>query len=181
MAEALASKATKQRPNDLHLAAYRYWGEGGLGLIITGNAQVDVRYLGEASDLAIHPGDSTSPEAISRWTALAEASQLASGGGTPTIVQLNHPGRQSVTGYRSFMEKSIAPSAVALNFPGGFWARVLGRLIMGTPRAMTMEDIDLVVQQFVEGAVLMYKAGFKGIQLHAAHGYLICQFLSPKV
>ena len=58
--------------------------------------------------------------------------------------------------------------------------RVLSKLAVGTPREMTQKDIDEVVQQFAAAAKLAYEAGFKGVELHGAHGYLLCQFLMAK-
>jgi len=100
--------------------------------------------------------------------------------GTPTIVQINHPGRQSPmgAGKRGLFEKNLAPSAVRLEFGSGIVARTLSRLVFGTPREMTSEDIRNVVQQFANAARLAADAGFAGVEIHAAHGYLLSQFLS---
>lgn len=180
MAERLAKKSTSNRPNDLHNAVYRAWGEANYGLIITGNVQVDPRYLGDAADVTFHPTDLTNPVALSDWKIWATACQAS---GTPTVIQICHTGRQSVAGVgdRSFMAKTLAPSAVALDFQGGWFTKLLQRVMFGTPKEMTLEDIDEVVEMFVNCAKMAFVTGFKGVELHAAHGYLITQFLSPKV
>lgn len=97
-------------------------------------------------------------------------------------MQINHPGRQSPirAGTRSVFEKTIAPSSIPLNLGSGIIARSASAFVFGTPRAMTQSDIDAVVGQFVQCAVLASDAGFDGIQVHAAHGYLLAQFLSAK-
>ena len=113
------------------------------------------------------------------WTEWASTCQE---NGTPTVVQLNHPGRQSPlgAGQRGFFTKNLAPSAVKLNFGSSLFAGVASSLLFGTPKAMTEDDISLVIDQFVAGAKLSFQAGFKGVELHGAHGYLLAQFLSPK-
>lgn len=79
------------------------------------------------------------------------------------------------------MDKTIAPSPVALNIGNGLVERFAAALLFGTPREMTQADIDEVVQQFATAAKMCYESGFKGIQLHGAHGYLLTQFLSAKM
>lgn len=79
------------------------------------------------------------------------------------------------------MAKTLAPSAVALDFSGGWFTKLLQRVLFGTPREMTLKDIDEVVEMFVNCAKMAFLSGFKGVELHAAHGYLLTQFLSPKV
>ncbi|KAK8069733.1 hypothetical protein PG994_006349 [Apiospora phragmitis] len=103
-------------------------------------------------------------------------------GATPTVVQINHPGRQSPrnAGARGLFAPSIAPSAVPLDFGAGLLDRLIGALVLGTPREMTVEEIRLVVGRFAETAKLAAEAGFAGAEIHAAHGYLLAQFLSEK-
>lgn len=79
------------------------------------------------------------------------------------------------------MTKALAPSPVALDFPGSWVTKVLQRVLFGTPKEMTLVDIDEVVEMFVNCAKMAFITGFKGVELHAAHGYLFTQFLSPKV
>ncbi|OKL58632.1 hypothetical protein UA08_06122 [Talaromyces atroroseus] len=95
-------------------------------------------------------------------------------------MQINHPGRQSPlgAGSRGFFEKNIAPSAIPLNLGPGLLARFSSSFVFGTPRHMTQADIDLVIKQFVECSRLAYEAGLQGVEIHAAHGYLLAQFLS---
>jgi 2,4-dienoyl-CoA reductase-like NADH-dependent reductase (Old Yellow Enzyme family) len=148
--------------------------------VVTGNVQVDPRYLGTPNDLAVHSSDLSDPDALRRWKTWAEACQAS---GTPTIVQLNHVGRQAhpLAGEKSFFTKSLAPSAVPLDVQGSWFDKLAFRLFLGRPREMTVAEIDTVVDQFTEAAKMAFIAGFKGVELHAAHGYLLTQFLSPKI
>lgn len=140
---------------------YRCWAGGGLGLIITGNVMVDRRSLSEPMNVVVE--DDRDMAALSRW---AEA---AKSGGSPAIVQINHPGRQALG---SVSTRVVAPSAVKVKIPGGVFAR---------PHALTGAEIEELIERFATTAGLCARAGFDGIQLHAAHGYLISQFLSPRV
>jgi 2,4-dienoyl-CoA reductase-like NADH-dependent reductase (Old Yellow Enzyme family) len=119
------------------------------------------------------------PALQTAWRNWATATQQ---NGAPALVQLCHPGRQSPpgAGKRSFLTKNLAPSPVALNLGSGSIARIATCAMFGTPREMTRAEIDEAIQQFIEGAKQAHLAGFKGIELHGAHGYLIAQFLSPK-
>lgn len=146
--------------------------------MLTGNVQIDQRYFGAPHDLMIDPQ-------LPEEKVLAAYKELAvscNGNGTPTIVQLNHPGRQSPlgAGKRGYFEKSIAPSAVPMDLGASAMQRFLSSLVFGTPREMTQQDIDDVVARFVYSAKIAEKAGFVGVQIHAAHGYLLAQFLSAK-
>lgn len=113
------------------------------------------------------------------WTSWAEACRRHD---TPTIVQLNHPGRQTPlgAGSRGYLEKSVAPSAIPLDFGSSLIQRLASALVFGTPKEMTKEDISHVIQRFADSALLASRAGFNGVEIHAAHGYLLAQFLSPR-
>lgn len=78
-------------------------------------------------------------------------------------IQLNHAGRKC----GAEGEDIVAPSAIAFDSNSNI------------PRAMTKEDINNVINNFKQGAIRAKKAGFDVIEIHAAHGYLISEFLSP--
>ena len=84
-------------------------------------------------------------------------------------MQINHPGRQV---YVATNPDAIAPSAIPVDV--GSYSKLFAQ-----PRAMTEADIARVIDQFATTAELARKAGFDGVQIHAAHGYLLSQFLSP--
>ncbi|MNL17404.1 NADH oxidase [compost metagenome] len=90
-------------------------------------------------------------------------------GGAQFWVQLNHPGRQTMA---NLGQQALAPSAVALDL--GSFSKMFAE-----PKPMDEADIEEVIQRFATSATLAEKAGFTGVQIHAAHGYLISQFLSP--
>ncbi|MEQ1506375.1 MAG: NADH:flavin oxidoreductase/NADH oxidase family protein, partial [Myxococcota bacterium] len=147
-------------PNARHAALYRRWADGGVGLQITGNVMVDPDRLGE-------PGNVVAPDVapIAAWSAWATAARA---GGAVAWVQLNHPGRQSP---RSLDPVPVAPSAIGLAGTYGTFA---------TPRALEDSEIEAIIARFAAAAVLAAEAGFDGVQVHGAHGYLVSQFLSPR-
>nr|WCQ76534.1 ApiH [Apiospora montagnei] len=157
------------------LAVYGEWAKGGWGLVITGNVQVDVAHLGDPGDIAVNA--SLIPErtaaAFKTWAATCKG---ANGNhDAKAVVQLCHPGRQI-----AFKKDKIAPSAVPMDFGTALVPRLLNALVFGTPRAMTLAEICDVVRRFAEAARVVAEAGFAGVELHAAHGYLLAQFLSAK-
>ncbi|KAH6880023.1 NADH:flavin oxidoreductase/NADH oxidase [Thelonectria olida] len=176
MAENMADKLGL--PTKSLISSYGPWADGGWGMIITGNVQVDLRYLGGPLDVAFNDtiGYNKQLEAWKPWAATCLRN------GTPTIVQVNHPGRQSPVGAgtRGFFEKSIAPSAIPMDFGGGFLACAFSHMIFGTPKEMSTQEIKYAISRFVDTARLSAEAGFSGAELHAAHGYLLAQFLSNK-
>ncbi|KAG5988464.1 hypothetical protein E4U54_004656 [Claviceps lovelessii] len=176
MAEGWGDK--RHLPHEKLIGTYETWAEGDWGLILTGNVQVDIQYLGQAEDNCINPGVPRQ-ELLERYRKWADA---ANGRRSKTIVQLNHPGRQSLpgAGTHGLFAKTIAPSPVPVNLGDGFLAKAASRLVFGTPREMTAVDIDHVVTRFAEAAKLCHEVGFSGIEIHGAHGYLLAQFLSAK-
>ncbi|KAI3394348.1 hypothetical protein diail_2900 [Diaporthe ilicicola] len=178
MAENMAGSATDYLPDDAMKRSYSVWADAGWGMILTGNVQVDKKHLGQPRDTSIIEDEAKQLES---WRAWARATKGPEGK-TPAIVQINHPGRQSPAGAgtRGFFAKSIAPSAVPLVLGPGLLARLASAVVMGTPREMTVAEIEEVVSQFARAARLSADAGFDGVELHAAHGYLLAQFLSPK-
>ncbi|MFT4998977.1 MAG: 2,4-dienoyl-CoA reductase-like NADH-dependent reductase (Old Yellow Enzyme family) [Chitinophagales bacterium] len=137
---------------------YKTWSEGGAGLLFSGNIMVDRRYLERGGNMVLEDD-----KKLSLFTELAAAGTTA---GNQFWVQLNHPGRQCS---RMVNGKPLAPSAVQLNLGGNF----------GQPKEMTEEDINDVISRFATSAELVKRAGFTGVQVHSAHGYLSSQFLSP--
>ena len=137
---------------------YRQWSEGGFGLVITGNVMVDRRALGEPRNVVVE--DTRDLEALRSWAAASKS------GGSAAWVQLNHPGRQSP---RYLAAHPVAPSAVDLKLYGQF----------ARPRALSGEEIHEIIERFATAAEIVVRAGFDGVQIHSAHGYLSSQFLSP--
>lgn len=169
---------TDMLPHQKMLDTYGAWADGDWGLVVTGNVQVDAVHLGTPNDHAINT-DIPYEKLIQSWKQWAE---VANRSFTPTIIQLNHPGRQSLpgAGTRGLFSKTIAPSVVPVQLGAGYIARFMSALVFGSPREMTVQDIRHVIDCFVAGAKTSHEAGFAGVQIHAAHGYLLAQFLSAK-
>lgn len=137
---------------------YGTWGQGGYGLIVTGNVMVDRRHIGEPGNVVVE--DEAALPALRRW---AEA---ARGDGARVWMQINHPGRQANP--LATAAHPVAPSSIGLSIPGA-----------PTPRELTSREVSLIVDRFVRTAQVAESAGFDGVQIHGAHGYLVAQFLSP--
>lgn len=143
---------------------YRRWARSGVGLMFSGNMQIDRDHLERPGNVVI---DDTAVGAA-RLRALAEA---GASGGAAFWAQLSHTGRQVQS---TINPAPLAPSEVELEvFRGGDYA-------FARPRAMTEAEINHAVDQFAIAAARVKVAGFGGVTLHAAHGYLISQFLSPR-
>lgn len=150
-------------PSSELISLYRAWADGEAGLIITGNVMVDARAMTGPSGVVLEDD-----RHLGRFRAWAEASRA---GGAQVWMQINHPGRQMPADLR---QETLAPSAISLDL--GAQSR-----IFPVPREMTESDIAEVERRFVTTAVLAERAGFAGVEIHAAHGYLLSQFLSPLV
>ena len=150
-----------QLPGERLLNLYQQWSEGGVGLILTGNVMV-------APDALTGPGGVVLQDQ-SNLTAFCQWAESAQRNNTHCWMQINHPGRQV---YAAMGETAYAPSEVPLDM-GSFSS------LFASPKALSEEQIQLIIGQFVTTAKLAEQAGFTGVQIHAAHGYLISQFLSP--
>ncbi len=150
-----------QVPGLTLLRLYKNWAEGGTGLLITGNVMVDGRAMTGPGGVVLDKHSEIAP--FRAWANAAKHNN------TQVWMQLNHPGRQV---YAAMGGDVLSPSDVAID---------LGKHshLFGKPRAMTQQDIEQLIQQFADSALKAEQAGFDGVQIHAAHGYLISQFLSP--
>lgn len=140
---------------------YSRWAQGGVGLIVTGNVMVDHLAMTGPGGLAL--------EANTPLKAFKELADLAKQNNTKILMQINHPGRQV---FKKMGGKVLSPSNIALN---------MGKhsSMFTQPKAMTNEDIQDVINRFVITAKHAEEAGYDGVEVHAAHGYLLAQFLSP--
>ncbi|HEX3362991.1 MAG TPA: NADH:flavin oxidoreductase, partial [Solirubrobacterales bacterium] len=161
MEEAMADGS--QLPDERLVSLYRRWGAGGAGLLITGNVMVHAEALTGPGGIVLDERAALDP--IVRW---AEAGKA---GGAAMWMQISHPGRQVQA---QMPGVAWAPSAVAIEL--GKHSKRFAR-----PVAMTAAQIEETVGRFATTAALADGAGFDGVEIHAAHGYLISQFLSPLV
>ncbi|MBK7613714.1 MAG: NADH:flavin oxidoreductase/NADH oxidase family protein [Burkholderiales bacterium] len=157
MSETLATYDNRPTPELVQL--YRRWASSGLGLILTGNVMIDRRALGEPGNVAIE--DERDLPVLRQWA------QAATGQGAAIWAQLNHPGKQSAKGLNVV---NLAPSAVPF--------REDMAALFETPREATQQQIQDIIERFGRSAAICKKAGFGGVQIHGAHGYLVSQFLS---
>ncbi|MFG2823532.1 NADH:flavin oxidoreductase/NADH oxidase family protein [Kitasatospora sp. NPDC048365] len=154
---------TGQLPDRHLIELYRRWASGGTGLLITGNVMVHAEALTGPAGVVL---DEAAP--LEPFVAWAKAAKSAGGA---VWMQINHPGRQVHAGMPGVV---WGPSAVGVDL-----GRHSGRF--GRPTAMTPEQIDATVRRFAVTAARAEQAGFDGVEIHAAHGYLLSQFLSPLV
>lgn len=150
------------RATERHVTLYRRWAKGGSGLLLTGNVQVDRRYLERPGNVAIDgPQTDEQKASLTRWA------KAATDNGAAIWMQLAHAGRQSP---RSVCAQPVAPSRVPLKIPGNEFA---------PPRALSGGEIEDVIARFAHAASVAKSTGFTGVQVHGAHGYLISEFLNP--
>lgn len=161
MTEGLATALGE--PNEDLARLYRVWSDGGAGLLISGNILIDGDHLERPGNVIIDR--EPRPEMLA---ALRDWSSAATSNGNHFWAQISHAGRQTP---KAVNPTPKAPSSVKLSLPGGQF---------GVPVEMNQADIDAVVDGFVRCARVVKATGFTGIQVHAAHGYLLSQFLSPR-
>ncbi|KAE9972955.1 hypothetical protein EG328_004669 [Venturia inaequalis] len=145
---------------------YKRWGEGNIGLILTGNIMIEYDQLEAAGNPIIPREAEFSGERFERFQELATASKAH---GSLIVGQVSHPGRQ-VT--ESIQKDPISASAVQLE------GDIMG-MTFAKPHAASESEIKKVIDGFAHAAEYLEKAGYDGIELHGAHGYLLAQFLSP--
>ncbi len=148
-------------PGDQLIRLYEYWADSGCGMLLTGNVMVDHLAMTGPGGVALEAD--TPLEPFRRW---AKAGQQH---GAKMWMQINHPGRQV---YAAMGGKALSPSDIALDL--GKHSKLFPK-----PAPMTDSEIQDLIERFTITATRAAEAGFDGVQIHAAHGYLLSQFLSP--
>ena len=168
IANRIAKAAMEENMADLHQAPskalkqlYKTWADGEPGLLLTGNVMIDRRAMTGPGGVAL--------ENEQHLASFREWADVARAKGVHFWVQLSHPGRQTMA---NLGQQALAPSAIALDV--GSFSKMFAK-----PKAMTEDDIQDVIKRFAASARLAEQAGFTGVQIHGAHGYLLSQFLSP--
>jgi 2,4-dienoyl-CoA reductase-like NADH-dependent reductase (Old Yellow Enzyme family) len=147
-----------------HATLYEKWAEGGSGILLTGNVQVDHRYLERPGNVVIEGRQSKEQkDALRAWA------KAGTRNNTHLWMQISHAGRQTPAAVNP---NPVGPSDIGLKMPGAQF---------GKPRALTEKEIKDVIKRFAHTAKIARETGFTGVQIHAAHGYLISEFLSPDV
>ncbi|GMQ64208.1 oxidoreductase [Vallitalea maricola] len=146
-------------PSEEMITFYEARAIGGAGLIIPEITRInDVHGAGLMRQLSV-----TKDRHIEPLAKLAEAVHKH---GSKIFIQLHHPGRETVSKLIGG-QPVVAPSPIPC------------KLLKQETRALTVDEVKQLIQQFIQGAVRVQKAGCDGVELHAAHGYLLHQFLSP--
>lgn len=148
-------------PTQTLIHAYKRWANGGTGLIVTGNVMVDRRAIGEPGNVIVE--DTSDLPLLKEWASVVKET------GLHLWPQINHPGRQALG---AINKEVVAPSAVATQVKGmsAFFKQ---------PRALINTEILELIERYGTTASILKQAGFTGVQIHGAHGYLVSQFLSP--
>ena len=182
---------SKGEVSDFLVDLYRTLGKGGVGLIITGIAGVYPKGL--ASERIIRADND---DLIAGLRKIPQAVREVAPD-CRVLLQLHHPGRQvihqediaklmpvlppALMAYIRKHPEVIAPEGEASpvvepTAPSAVYDATFDR----TPRALTPDEIEEIIEAFAEGVRRAQEAGFDGVQLHAAHGYLLSSFLSPR-
>lgn len=151
--------AKQNRVSKKLVKLYDVWAKGGAGVLVTGNVMISENGKGSPDDVVLE-NDSDLPM-LQKWA------QAGTQNNTLLIMQINHAGKQSP---KALSPEPVAPSAIGLQGMEAFF---------NTPRALRDDEIRALIAQFAKTAQIAEKSGFSGVQIHAAHGYLISQFLSP--
>jgi 2,4-dienoyl-CoA reductase-like NADH-dependent reductase (Old Yellow Enzyme family) len=154
MSENNADKGGK--PSERIIKLYKTWGEGGTGILISGNVMMDSKALNEPRNVVVE--DEKYLRELKEWATVSQKH------GSHLWMQINHPGRQSP----KFNKDVVSASDVQLPM----------KSLFPKPRPMTEDEIWKCIDGFGDCALVAKKAGWKGVQIHGAHGYLVSQFLS---
>jgi len=148
-------------PTKTLIHAYKRWADGGAGLLLTGNIMIDQNAIAEPGNVLVE--DKYKFALLQQWASAVTAT------GSHLWGQINHPGRQAIG---AINKEVVAPSAIKTKVKGM-------NMLFKQPKILTEPQIWDIIERFGKTAVILKEAGFSGIQIHGAHGYLISQFLSP--
>lgn len=147
-------------PGQALVRLYDTWAKGGAAVLVTGHVMVDRRFAANFDSTVVE--DERDLPTLQAWA------QAGTQNGTRLFMQLNHPGKQIP---KNVNPQQVAPSAVPLS------KELAG--LFNPPRELAADEIRDIIRRFGQSAHIAEKAGFSGVQIHAAHGYLLSQFLSP--
>jgi N-ethylmaleimide reductase len=151
------------------LAAEYYGSRADAGLIVTEGTAPSAAGLGYARTPGIY-----TPAQIAAWRTVTDAVHARGG---KIFVQIMHVGRIAHRANRSIPDAPVAPSAIQAG--GQMWTDSQGLQPYDVPRALELAEIPAVIEEYAEATRNALAAGFDGVELHAASGYLPNQFLSP--
>ncbi|CAB9517823.1 NADH-dependent flavin oxidoreductase nadA [Seminavis robusta] len=178
LTETLADPNTCQ-PNERHFTLYETWSQGGCSMILTGNVMVDREHR-ESPRNVVLDGDSDLAD-FQHWANAIHSHSDGYNSKPLAIMQISHPGRQcplACTRREITPVSSSSAQQARLVLPGILGA-ICGKCLIRPARALGRQELPSIVQKYATTANLAEKAGWDGVQIHAAHGYLLSQFLSP--
>lgn len=155
-----------QLPGERLIRLYKTWADGGLGLCITGNVMVSPNALTGPGGIVLEAGRFDEAGVEDRFKQWAKAGKS---GGTHLIMQISHPGRQV---FAAQGQQPVSASVTKVSLPGF-------DKLFDTAHALSGAEVRGIIARFAHTASMAEQAGFDGVQIHGAHGYLISQFLSP--
>tara|TARA_B110000090_G_C13374374_1_gene443339 strand:- start:624 stop:1838 length:1215 start_codon:yes stop_codon:yes gene_type:complete len=153
---------TDNQPTSTLINLYKKWALSGSGLLITGNIMIDSSAVGEPRNVIVENRDNF--DLLKEWADTVKNTE------THLWAQINHPGRQAMEQINNVLK---APSSVPLKYGGRKKASAK------IPLALKEDEILTIIESFAETSLILKEAGFTGVQIHGAHGYLVSQFLSP--
>ncbi|MEP1230316.1 MAG: NADH:flavin oxidoreductase/NADH oxidase family protein, partial [Litorimonas sp.] len=157
-----------QIPGSALVNLYQKWAEGSPGMILTGNVMIDPSAMTGAGGVVLEQDSLGDARVRNRFEAWAKAGKS---GGAQLVMQISHPGRQI---YAAQGTQPVSASATQLNMGSD-----VANKMFSQARALEGDEIRGIIRRFAETALAAQSAGFDGVQIHAAHGYLLAQFLSP--
>lgn len=169
MAPMTRSRSGSERIPNALMAEY-YAQRATVGLIITEGTAISKQALGWQNTPGIY-----TEEQVQAWKQVVDAVHTQ---GTPIFLQLWHCGRASHSSYQENGQLPVAPSAIKLN--GESIHTDIGKQPYETPRALETNEVRLVVEDYRQAALRALEAGFDGVEIHGANGYLIDEFLQSK-
>ncbi|MGJ8560431.1 MAG: NADH:flavin oxidoreductase/NADH oxidase family protein [Litorimonas sp.] len=170
MEENMADQASGlgQVPGEQLVNLYAAWAAGGAGMLITGNVMVDERALTGPGGVVLKRDTLDDPDVRARFERWAQAGKAND---TTLVMQISHPGRQL---YAAQGQEAVSASDSKLEMGSDAINNMFA-----AARAMSEDEIRGLIRHFGESALAAQACGFDGVQVHAAHGYLLAQFLSP--
>lgn len=157
MSETMATDA--HQPTEAYAKLYQTWAAGGAGIVVTGNVMVDHRAIAEPGNVVVEDEQSL--------PILKQCAEAGTANHTQLWMQLNHPGKQSP---KYLSSQPVAPSAIPIYGPNA--------KAFNPPRELTNAEVHEIIAKYVRTAEIAQNAGFTGVQIHGAYGYLVNQFLS---
>lgn len=162
-----------QVPGTALVNLYKAWSNeaaaqnAGPGMILSGNVMVDPTAMTGPGGVVLEAGTLDDPARRQKFETWAKAGKA---GGSKFVLQISHPGRQI---YANMGVEPVSPSATKVTLEGP------ADKMFAPARALTDDEIRGLIRRFAETALAAQAAGFDGVQVHGAHGYLVAQFLSP--